>query len=155
MTDSSNTTTDTTTTTTGTTGTGTGTGNGGRGNAASAFETARTKTSEAYAGLRERGSDLGQRTGESVSAYPMAAVAGGFAVGAVLAAVLPRTERETEMFGAVGTRITGAARDAARTAADAGREKVEEMAETAKAKVGEAVIDAVSATTGAALGSKS
>jgi len=124
-------------------------GRGGNNRAASAYETARTRTSEAYAGLRERTSKLGERTGETVESNPMLAVAGGFAVGAVLAAVLPRTRQEERLLGDFGRRINDAARDAAHTAAETGREKVEEITQTAKAKVGEVVIDAVSATTGA------
>jgi ElaB/YqjD/DUF883 family membrane-anchored ribosome-binding protein len=140
------------TTRTSDTNTSTGTGTGGsesRGRAATAYETTRARTSEAYAGIRERTAQLSERTGETITANPMVAVAGGVAVGAVRAALLPRTQREAELLGPVGTRINDAAREAARTAADAGREKVEEIAETAKTKVGEAVIGAVTATTGA------
>jgi ElaB/YqjD/DUF883 family membrane-anchored ribosome-binding protein len=141
--------TDTNSTSSTSTSTGTGGDNESRGRAATAYETTRAKTSEAYAGIRERTAQLGERTGETITANPVIAVAGGFAVGAVLAALLPRTQREAELLGPVGTKINDAARDAARTAADAGREKVEEIAETAKTKVGEAVIGAVTATTGA------
>lgn len=126
-----------------------GASNGGGSRAASAYEAARSRTSETYAGLRERTSKLGQRTGETVESSPMLAVAGGFAVGAVIAAVLPRTNQEARLLGDVGRRINDAARDAAQTAAETGREKVEEITQSAKAKVGEVVIDAVSATTGA------
>lgn len=125
---------------------------GGGRRAASAYEAARSRTAETYAGLRTRTSRLGERTGETVESSPMLAVAGGFAVGAVLAALLPRTTHEARMFGQVGRRIHEAAREAAHNAADVGREKVEEITQTAKAKVGEAVIGAVSATTGGASG---
>lgn len=124
-------------------------GSSGGSRAASAYEAARTRTSETYAGLRERTSRLGERTGETIESSPMLAVAGGFAVGAVIAAVIPRTNQEARLLGDVGRRINDAARDAAQTAAETGREKVEEITQTAKAKVGEVVIDAVSATTGA------
>lgn len=140
-----------------TTGTGTGTGNasgangGGRerSRAAEAYESTRARTSAAYAGVRERAARVGERAGEKIEANPVAAVAGGLAVGALLAAVLPRSERETRLFGDVGTKINDAAREAARSAADAGRAQVEELTETAATKVGEAVIGAVSSATGA------
>jgi len=141
-----------------TTGTGTaGEASGGtrqRSRAAEAYETTRARTGAAYAGVRERASRAGRWTGEEISANPMAAVAGGFAVGALIAAMLPRTERETELLGGVGTRINDAAREATRTAVDAGRQQVEELTETAATKVGEAVIGAVTATTGATAGDK-
>jgi ElaB/YqjD/DUF883 family membrane-anchored ribosome-binding protein len=135
-----------------TTGAGSGANGSGerqRSRAAEAYESTRTRTSAAYAGVRERAARAGQRTGEQIEANPMAAMAGGFAVGALLAAVLPRSERETRLLGDVGTRINDAAREAARSAADAGRAQVEELTETAATKVGEAVIGAVTTATGA------
>ncbi len=130
----------------------TGTGSGGRerqrSRAAEAYESRRSQTSAAYAGARGSVTRVGERTGEEIRANPVAALAGGFAVGALLAAVLPRTEREAQLLGGVGTKINDAAREAARSAADAGRAQVEEITETAATKVGEAVIAAVTATTG-------
>ena len=123
-------------------------GGGGRqrSRAGEAYEASRAKTSAAFAGVRERAADAGRWTGEEISANPMAAIAGGFALGALVAAVLPRTEREAELLGGVGTRINDAARDATRSAVDAGRQQVEELTETAATKVGEAVIGAVTST---------
>lgn len=127
-----------------------GAGGGGRerSRAAEAYETTRARTSAAYAGVRERASRVGRRTGEEIRANPMVAVAGGLAVGALAGALLPPSRREAALFGGVGTRINDAAREAARSAADAGRAQVEELTETAATKVGEAVIGAVTATAG-------
>lgn len=146
---------DTRTETTGTGSSG-GTNGGGsreRSRAAEAYETTRAKTSAAFAGVRERAAEAGRWTGEEINAYPMAAVAGGLAVGALVAAMLPRTEREAQLLGGVGGRINDAAREAARSAADAGRAQVEEITENAATKVGEAVIGAVTATAGGGGGS--
>ncbi|HYG31022.1 MAG TPA: hypothetical protein VD887_12520 [Allosphingosinicella sp.] len=133
--------------------TGTDTSGGGgtrqRSRAGEAYEATRARTSAAFAGVRERAAGAGRRTGEEISANPMVAVAGGFALGALVAAVLPRTERETELLGGVGNRITDAAREATRSAVDAGRQQVEEISETAATRVGEAVIGAVASATGA------
>jgi len=137
--------------------TGTGTNGGGgrqRSRAGEAYEATRARTSAAFAGVRERAAGAGRRTGEEISANPMAAVAGGFALGALVAAVLPRTERETELLGGVGSRITDAAREATRSAVDAGRQQVEEISENAATRVGEAVIGAVASATGAGSGEK-
>lgn len=117
--------------------------------AAQDYESRRSRTAAAYAGARDSASRVTQRAGEQINANPVAAVAGGFAVGALLAAVLPRTEREAELLGGVGNRINDVARGAARSAADAGRQQVEEITSNAATKVGEAVIGAVAATTGA------
>jgi ElaB/YqjD/DUF883 family membrane-anchored ribosome-binding protein len=140
------------TTGTGSRGATSGGGNSGgsreRSRAAEAYETTREKTRASFSGVRERAADVGRRTGEEIAANPMAAVAGGLAVGALVAALLPRTEREAQLLGGVGGRINDAAREAARSAADAGRAQVEEITETAATKVGEAVIGAVTATAG-------
>jgi hypothetical protein len=126
---------------------GTGGSNGGgragrqKSRAAEAYESTRARTSAAFAGA-------GRRAGEEIESYPLAAIAGGLAIGALAAAVLPRTQRESELLGGVGTRINEAARDAARSAADAGRAQVEEITETAATKVGEAVIGAVTTAAG-------
>ena len=54
-------------------------------------------------------------------------MAGGLAVGVLLAALLPRTEREDKLLGPIGERITGSARDAVDAAKEAGREKLAEL----------------------------
>lgn len=139
--------------------TGTTTGEGGnsdggrsRSRAAEAYEAARSRTSAAYEGARDRVSRAGERTAETIETSPLAAIAGGLAVGAVLGAVLPTTRRERSMMGGVGHRITDAARDAANSAVEAGRQQVEDITQTAATKVGEAVIGAVASTTGASGG---
>jgi|GEM_PF-1621860 len=134
-------------------GSGAGTGGGRqKSRAAEAYESTRARTTAAFAGVRERTAGAGRRAGEEIEAYPMAAVAGGLALGALVAAVLPRTDREAQLLGSVGTRINDAAREATRSAVDAGRAQVEEITETAATRVGEAVIGAVAATTGASGG---
>ncbi len=57
----------------------------------------------------------------------MVALAGGLVLGIVAAMVLPKTRREEEILGGVGQRITDTAREAARAAREAGREKLEEL----------------------------
>lgn len=116
---------------------------GARERTASAYETARERTSSAYETARDRASSATQRASEQVSTYPVGAVIGGFAVGALVAAVLPRTQREKELFGEYGHKLTDAAREAARNAADAGRDQMDEIAENAVNKVGSAVVSAV------------
>ena len=116
---------------------------GSRGRAGEALQGVRERTGSAYETARERASGATQRASQQVSTYPVGAVIGGFAVGALVAAVLPRTEREKELFGEYGHKLTDAAREAARNAADAGREQMDEIAESAVNKVGSAVVGAV------------
>jgi hypothetical protein len=58
---------------------------------------------------------------------PLLALAGGVVLGAVLAALLPRTRTEDKLLGKVGGKITDGARAATDAAKEAGREKLSEL----------------------------
>jgi hypothetical protein len=112
--------------------TGGETGSGGlRQHASEAYEAARQRTAAAYGTARERASSAYQSTRQqatqTVDTYPLAAVIGGFAVGALIAGLLPRTGRENEVLGGVGGKINDTAREAVTAARDAGREKLDEI----------------------------
>lgn len=114
-----------------------------RGRAVEALEAARERTVSAYEAARSRAGDVTRQASDQLSIYPVGAVIGGFAIGALLAAMLPRTEGEDRMLGKTGRRIAGAAKDAAQRGLDAGREQVEQIRSKTAQKVGEAVGDAV------------
>ena len=105
-------------------------------------------------GMRQRASGVGDRLGTSIEGAPLAALAAGVVVGAVAGALLPRTERETEVLGPVGSKIGQAAADAARAARDAGKQELGILTENKSPM--EAIVDkalgAVSAA-GSAAGS--
>jgi ElaB/YqjD/DUF883 family membrane-anchored ribosome-binding protein len=115
-----------------------------RGRATEVLDTARERTASAYEAARSRATEVTRQASDQLAIYPVAAVIGGFAIGALLAAVLPRTEREDELLGKTGRRLTGAARDAAQRGLDAGLEQIDEIREKAAQKVGEAVAEVVS-----------
>jgi hypothetical protein len=105
---------------------------GGRAAAArQAFESARERTAAAYATARERAGNAyetaGRRTSEGIDSNPVAAVVGGLAIGAIVAALLPRTSREDEMLGTVGRKLNDSAREAARAAREAGKGQLDEL----------------------------
>lgn len=145
-----------------TTGTGTTTGGNGKASAvtgrvrdaagsaksaaSTAYSTTREKTSAAFSTARERASDTITGTRDRVEANPVVAIAGGLALGAILGAVLPKTRREQELLGDVGARVTDAARGAANSAVEAGREQVDELKNSALQKVGSAVVEAVTSS---------
>lgn len=81
----------------------------------------------------------GSRFGDS----PVAALAGGFAVGAVLGAVLPTTSRERSALQPVGHKLNEAARLAARDAAEKGRDRLNRLTGEVVTQVGSKVVDAV------------
>lgn len=82
--------------------------------------TARQRAIEAYEGARDRASDtLGQA--------PLLALAGGLAAGALIAALLPRTEAETRAVRPTARRVKNTARAAYDAAKDTGNERLSEL----------------------------
>ena len=122
---------------------GAGQDRGPRGRAADALEAARERTASAYEAARSRANDVTRQASEQLAVYPVAAVIGGFAVGALLATLLPRTAGEERLLGRTGRRLTDAAREVAQKGFDAGKGQIEELRAKAAQKVGEAVVDAV------------
>ena len=115
-----------------------------KGRAASALEAARERTASAYEAARSRASDATRKASEQLSVYPIGAVVGGFLLGALVGAVIPRTERETRLLGKTGRRVAGAAKDAAQRGLDAGREQLDQL----RTRAAETVSEAVSGLTG-------
>jgi len=105
-----------------------------RGRARSAYETA-----------RQRSRDAARQVTDQLGVYPLGAVVGGLAVGALIAFLLPRTEREDQLLGNTGRRLANAARDAAQKGLDAGRERAQNLSGELGSKVGRAVAEAVGA----------
>ena len=80
----------------------------------------RQRAIEAYEGAWDRASDtLGQA--------PLLALAGGIAAGALIAALLPRTEAETKLVRPTARRVKESARAALGAARDTGAERLNAM----------------------------
>lgn len=95
--------------------------------AADTVAVAKEKANELMGSARSSATQAKQRTADGIDASPVAALIGGLALGALAAAVLPRTRKEDEMFGEIGGRINDTARGAAQAAKDAGRDKLDEL----------------------------
>ena len=91
-----------------------------RGKVGDAYASSREKASEAYGSAREKAADGFENN-------PLAVLLGGIAVGAVIGALLPRTEREAKALGAVGEKVRAAAGEAIEAAKGAGRDKLDEL----------------------------
>jgi hypothetical protein len=89
----------------------------------------RERAIEAYDSARERAR-------EEIDGSPLLALGGGLALGALLAAIMPRTRTEERLLGDVGGRITGGAKGALDAAKEAGREKLAELNITREAGKG-------------------
>jgi hypothetical protein len=80
----------------------------------------RQRAIEAYDDARERAADtLGQA--------PLLALAGGIAAGALIAALLPRTEAESRLVRPTARRVKDSARAAAQAARDTGTQRLDEL----------------------------
>ena len=79
-----------------------------------AYGAARQRTTAAYDSARERAGNAYASTrrqaAEQIDANPFGMLIGGFAVGALIAGLLPRTERENRTLGAVSSRINDTAK---------------------------------------------
>lgn len=82
--------------------------------------------------LRDRASaalnGLGERASDRIEGAPLIALAGGIALGALLAAVLPQPEGETRLLEPVGSKVTDAGRGAVDRVRETARDKVNELA---------------------------
>ena len=68
-----------------------------------------------------------ERARDGIDGAPLLALGGGLALGALIAALLPKTSTEEKLMGPLGGRINDGARAAASAAKDAGREKLAEL----------------------------
>ncbi|MGQ0588448.1 MAG: hypothetical protein ACT4N8_02795 [Sphingosinicella sp.] len=116
-----------------------------RDRAAEALDAARDRTRTAYETARTRTRDTARQVTDQMAIYPVGAVIGGLAVGAILGFLLPRTKRETELLGATGRRMVEAGREAVQKGFDAGRERVDSVTGKVVREVGTAVREAVGA----------
>ena len=114
-----------------------------RNRAADAYQSARERTASAYESARGRAAEVTRTASDQIGIYPVGAVIGGIALGALLGFLIPSSRREEELLGNTGRRLTGAAREAAQRGLDAGKEQVDQIRSRATQKVGEAVVEAV------------
>ena len=81
---------------------------------------ARQRAIEAYEGTRDRA--VG-----TLNEAPLIALAGGIAVGAALAALIPASRKERELLGPVAGKIKDRAGDAISAAKDAGQASLDDL----------------------------
>ena len=87
----------------------------------------RQRAIEAYDEARDSVAEAGRKANDAIDEAPLIALAGGLAVGVLLAALLPRTESETRVLRPVGDKLTGTAKAAAAAAKDAGKSRLAEL----------------------------
>lgn len=117
-----------------------------------AFDVAREKAADAYEAARDKASAARSAAGEGIDGNPIAALVGGIALGVLVGALLPRTQRETDALGPLASRLGQGARAAASAAREAGQEKLDELGlnrATARDAVSKLMDTAVKAATSA------
>jgi hypothetical protein len=87
----------------------------------------RQRAIEAYDGARDSVAGAGRRATDTIDDAPLIALAGGLALGAILAAILPRTQAETRALRPVGDKLAGTAKAAAEAAKEAGTSRLAEL----------------------------
>lgn len=111
---------------------------------------ARQRAIEAFEGARDR-------TVDTLGQAPLLALAGGIAAGALIAALLPRTDAEVRAIRPTARRVKNSARAAFDAARDTGSQRLDELgltrdrAEETVRNLLEGVADAAKASANAAL----
>lgn len=95
--------------------------------ASEAYDNAREKAIDAYDAAREKATETGAKARDGIDKSPLLALGGGLALGALIAALLPKTKAEDKLVGDTGRKITNTARNAASAAKSAGQEKLAEL----------------------------
>jgi hypothetical protein len=118
---------------------------------------ARQRAIEAYESARDSVSGAGRRAAGTLGEAPLIALAGGLAAGALIAALLPRTDSETRLVRPTARRVKDTARAAYNAARDTGSDRLNalglnrEKGEETIRNLFEGVTDAVKASGQAAL----
>jgi ElaB/YqjD/DUF883 family membrane-anchored ribosome-binding protein len=76
---------------------------------------------------KELAKKAGDTTAQTIDKNPLAIIAGGIAIGAIVGMLLPKTEREMKALGKAGKKLNKAAKRAAEAAKIAGKEKVDNL----------------------------
>ena len=95
--------------------------------AAEAYEKGREAATRSVQQSREYAHKAAEKTSSGIDKNPLAIVLGGIAIGAIVGALLPRTERETRLMGKTGKKLNKKAREMAKAAKSAGKDKVDSL----------------------------
>ncbi|MEH3047963.1 hypothetical protein [Sphingomonas adhaesiva] len=91
------------------------------------IDTARDKATAAYDATREKASDAAHVAADAIETNPLGLVVGGLALGALVAAVIPRSQREKDLLAPVGKKVSAATVAAIAAAKEAGRAELDNL----------------------------
>ncbi len=101
--------------------------NMGRTKAEDAARLAKDRAEKASVATRATAKRAAEKTTQTVDHNPIGAIVGGLALGAIVAALLPRTRREDALVGDVGKRVRSTASKAAKTATATAKEQLDAL----------------------------
>lgn len=89
--------------------------------------------SQALDTAKHTAEDAAHKASEALETNPLAVLAGGLVLGAIVAAVLPRSQRERDLLASVGRKLNAAAAAALDAAKEAGRSELDQLGLTPNA----------------------
>ena len=92
-----------------------------------ASPTPRQRAIDAYESARGNMTDAGRRAADTLTEAPLIALAGGLAAGALIAALLPRTQTEDRLVRPTARRVRRSAEAAVSAARDTGSQRLGEL----------------------------
>ena len=87
----------------------------------------KTKAAEQVAATREVAKKAANKSEEAITKSPLAVVAGGVALGALIGALLPKSKTEDKYVGGAGRKINETAKKAFEAAKEAGQDQIDEL----------------------------
>ncbi len=87
----------------------------------------RAKTAEAVAATRKGAETAARKTSQGIDKNPIVAVLGGLAIGAIAAALIPKTRREDDLIGKAGRKVRDTAKGAAKAARETGLDQLDTL----------------------------
>jgi ElaB/YqjD/DUF883 family membrane-anchored ribosome-binding protein len=98
-----------------------------RARASEAAAAAREKAGQTRTAARDKAVNAAARTKTGIEQNPIVALAGGLAIGAIAAALLPRTAQEDKVVGNVGKKVRDTAASAAKAARATGKNELDAL----------------------------
>ena len=95
--------------------------------AAGAYDKSRDVAARSVQSTKEMASKAKAKSGDTIDKNPLAIVFGGLALGAIIGALLPKSEREQKMLGKTGKKLNDKAKQVTEAAKKAGMNKVDDL----------------------------
>jgi ElaB/YqjD/DUF883 family membrane-anchored ribosome-binding protein len=103
------------------------TGQAAKRKANEAIAKSKTAASRGVSSSKELANKAAKKSTETIDKNPLAIVLGGLALGAIVGALLPRSEQEKKLLGKTGKKLNDKAKSVAGAAKSAGKDKIDSL----------------------------